>query len=261
MNRYFIVFFLIFYSCFPVLSKPKIQSTYDVEALLQSLTQAKDEEFLLKSLFYIGDERIAEIIRALDNRDENISLQAQRLIRYLGNAQGMNALFDWYRKKEKISILGPVPVPLSDWDYQYITVNYVEKPIYSWRGATSYIIALAIDNSPKAQAILAKLERGLNGEDQGYEGERVLRNMSESKKILDISGQGNLEEKIKKSLFFLQYKYTKYIEVKEIGATKKRDKMLFEVKEMGRFQSRYHIVIQRTKRDWRFFSVTLIDVS
>jgi hypothetical protein len=79
-------------------------------------------------LYKIGDERIADLIRALKDEDREVCRRAQIVIRYLANPEGMRALHDTYAKQGELMFAGTVPVPLDDWDYQFIRSFFLEQP-------------------------------------------------------------------------------------------------------------------------------------
>src|SRR5262249_4389838 len=87
----------------------------DLRRLLLEKPNVKDET--LTTLFSIGDARIQELIRALDDPNTVVRRNAQAVIRYLGNDAGMGALIEGYQKSPIHWLAGPVPLPLRDLDY------------------------------------------------------------------------------------------------------------------------------------------------
>lgn len=79
----------------------------------------------LAILFKVGDEKIAELIRALGDSNEDVKLSAQLIIRYLGNEEGMEAWVRDYESKKTGSVIAPIPTPLRDWDYEFIRSLYL----------------------------------------------------------------------------------------------------------------------------------------
>jgi hypothetical protein len=50
----------------------------------------------LKKLFEKGDERMADLIRALYDTEEKINLNSQVIIKYLAAPKGLDAVEEWY---------------------------------------------------------------------------------------------------------------------------------------------------------------------
>lgn len=69
----------------------------------------------------------------------------------------MHALETWYTNQAEVVNSGPIPLPLSERDYEFIKVHYADKPSITWVSADKYIYALALDGSPKAKALLIKM--------------------------------------------------------------------------------------------------------
>jgi hypothetical protein len=125
--------------------------------LLNSLGSVKDDREVLAALFKHGDDQIADLIEALHDPDPKIRLRAQIVIRYLGNETGLRALEDWYGRQVEIVTSGPIPLPLRGRDYEFIKIQYIDKPSPSWVSAEQYIYALALDGSPRAKALLNEM--------------------------------------------------------------------------------------------------------
>lgn len=122
-----------------------VQANVDTRELLTELKSIKSDREVLTILFKSGDARISDLIEALDDRDRQISLRAQIVIRYLGNDTGMKALESWYKNQSEIVIAGPVPLPLRERDYEFIKDQYIDKPSIKWV-SDKYIYALALDS-------------------------------------------------------------------------------------------------------------------
>src|SRR6266513_958237 len=83
-----------------VRSQPASPSYKDTQRLLSKM-EIPDFDSTLRDLFRLGDERIADLVQALDDKNEAVSLNAQRVIRYLANPVGLKGLTDWYEKRAK----------------------------------------------------------------------------------------------------------------------------------------------------------------
>lgn len=55
----------------------------------------------LRQLFEAADARMADLIRALDDPQKEISINAQVIIRYLAVQESLAALSEWYRKQNE----------------------------------------------------------------------------------------------------------------------------------------------------------------
>lgn len=116
-----------------------------------------NEEFA--RLYEIGDDRIGDLIKALKDGDPEIRRRAQIVIRYLANREGMKALHNIYAKQSEVIIAGTVPVPLDDWDYQFIRSLFF-KWQRQWSGLEyNYVFALMLDGSSKADELLKDIEK------------------------------------------------------------------------------------------------------
>lgn len=61
----------------------------DTRKLLSEMNNRLDDRDKLATLFRVGDERITDLIQALNDPNPDISLRAQVIIRYLGSDVGM----------------------------------------------------------------------------------------------------------------------------------------------------------------------------
>ena len=55
----------------------------------------------LRQLFEEADVRMTDLIQALDDPQQNVSINAQVIINYLGETAGLKALDEWYRKAKE----------------------------------------------------------------------------------------------------------------------------------------------------------------
>lgn len=235
----------------------------DIRKLLSEMNNQHSDKDKLAELFRVGDERITDIIQALDDPDPAISLHAQIVIRYLGNNIGMRGLVEWYGRQKQFAVVGPIPLPLSEWDYKVIYANYVSKPMETWNGAEPYIYALALDGSPKAEAALNEIKNRAGNYDKSATAGRALVHIQrvESKKLL--TGSHDLAKLILNNAFFIAPDDRKYTSAQLVGFSSAEDKALVEVYiNRGRLAEEwYHIVVRRWGQGWKFFSITQIAVS
>ena len=76
-------------------SSGQTSRTYqNTRKMLSEMESVRRDSDRLAMLFEIGDQRIADLIKALDSADPDASIRAQTVIRYLGNIEGMKALHE-----------------------------------------------------------------------------------------------------------------------------------------------------------------------
>jgi HEAT repeat protein len=241
----------------PCLSAGASRQMYQqTRVLLAQNRQLSDES--LSVLFTVGDDRIEDLIRALDDQDEVVRKNAQVTIRYLGNEAGMNVLVDLYTRSSTYSLSGPVPLPLRDWDYRYIRENYV-RGSGGWDSrATSYIYALALDGSPSAAAVLNELNSGNHKTSRHFALDRVMRNAGNAAGPMD----GKLPNTVVDNAFFLSPEDRDQASARVLSFNQAKTKCLIVVLVGGIPSAEtYHVVLQKYGERWKFFSVTQVAVS
>lgn len=248
-----------------VFSASESRMYQDTRKLLSSMDDVRSDSDKLATLFKVGDERIRELIHALDDADSDIRLRAQIVIRYLGNVEGMKALTEWYGKqRNEHPIAGPVPLPLSDWDYKFINMNLIGKAPQTWRDrGVQYIYALAIDDSQQSKTVLDTLVKSGSGVDEntfvGYAIKRVR--MSQPTRLLPA--EKDLAKLVLDNAFFVSTEDHKQASARLLGLSGKKDKALVEVYiNRGRLAEEwYHVVIRKCGQGWKFFSITPVAIS
>lgn len=239
---------------FPV---PQATTYEDTLKLLRSLKNRKDDREILATLFQKGDARIGDLIKVLHEPDRNISLNAQIVIRYLGNRSGMRALEEWYAAQAEIVRSGPNPLPLSERDYRWFS----EQPLRNTESSDVY--ALALDGSPKAQAVLNKMIESYDeSTDAGTSAGEALKRVKVGHPEA-LSGDGDLAELVLKNAFFIDTGSRRYTSARLLGLNGTKDKALVEVYVNRRALAEewYHVVISKCGKSWKFFSITQIAVS
>jgi hypothetical protein len=213
-------------------------------------------------LFNIGDKQIAELTKALNDSNLLVKRNAQVIIRYLRNDSGMSALTASYNKETaSIVVAGPIPIPLSEWDYNYIEKNY-QKDFSGWDiPSTSFIYALAIDSSAKAKTVLNKLiDNAKNNPKADHLAFEKIKSIN-SNEILDDSS--DLAKTVLDKAFFISTDDKKFVTSKIVTFNEAKDKALIEIHiNRGALSEEwYHIVINKTEKGWRFLSITPVAVS
>lgn len=259
------IFAIFILGCFCVLTAfGQSQMTY--QSTLRLLNEMRDvliNRDKLAKLFRVGDERISDLVKALDDPNPDISFRAQIVIRYLGNENGMKGLFEWYSKQGKFRVAGPVPIPLRERDYKVICTQYIDEPPENWVRSESYIYALALDSSPKAKEVLKKLIRIAGNLAEATVANRAIRQVQANQPAKILIGEQDLAELVLSNAFFVSSNDRKYASARLLTLNGARDKALIEVHiNRGALSEEwYHVVIKKCGQNWCFLSITLIAIS
>lgn len=241
------------------------QSYRDIQKKLSTMVSLRLNQDKLASLFEVGDRRILDLIQALDDPDTRISLNAQVVIRYLGNDQGMKALYEWYKKQQReYKVGGPVPVPLSEWDYNYIKLNCVDEPVRTWSDREmQYIYALALDGSPRATGVLIQLVDKARVAAESSSVSQVIKSVTNGNPNRLFGNDKDLAAAVLKNAFFIPANDQKHASASVLAFNATKSKALVEVQiDRGDLsQVWYHVVITRQRGQWAFFSVYQVGIS
>lgn len=230
----------------------------DLRRLLLEKPLIKDET--LTTLFSIGDARIQGLIRALDDPNTVVRRNAQIVIRYLGNDEGMKVLIDGYKKSRVYVLAGPIPLPLRDWDYEYIRKQYLSQSGEWDQSTASYMYALALDGSPEAVALLSELNAQI---EKGAISYHYALQQVKSIKSNWLGKEPDLVKLVVDNAFFISSDHLEHASGKLLGFNYAKDKALIEVNVGGvpLAEERYHVVLQSHREGWRVFSVRRVAVS
>ncbi|HLA12651.1 MAG TPA: hypothetical protein VJ023_18845 [Pyrinomonadaceae bacterium] len=231
--------------------------------LLFGLNGVRGREEELVRLFRQGDDRIADLIRALDDSDRVVSRNAQVIIRYLGNEMGMRAVIQGYGKGETYVIAGPVPLPLREWDYKYINDYYSGQPKNWDNRLASYVYALGFDASPEAKAALDRLVKSVDRIDESTAAGRAFVHVTRGQRNKLLSGQRELGKLVLDNAFFIAAGDRSNTSARLLGFDGAQDKALVEVHIDGGplAEEWYHVVIIKCDQGWKFYSITQVAVS
>jgi hypothetical protein len=203
----------------------------------------------LANLFKVGDKRISDLITALDDKDKDVSLHAQLVIRYLGNEIGMKELRSRYKSGKENREAGPIPIPLSDSDYSFINNFYLGRGSNTWH-IREYMYALALDSSPEATKIFARLR-------DKYElpGDTSIDIINEP-----LDADKEIAKVVLENAFFISQEDRKYTISHLLAFNEAQDKALIEVyvNRGALAEEWHHVVISRSGKGWKFFSVTMV---
>ena len=232
---------------------------------LSSMESVKNDPEELAALFKTGDRHIEDLIQALDDPDRDISIRAQTVIRYLGNERGMRKLIEWYDKRPtEVPIAGPVPLPLSEWDYEFINIFLLPKSPDMWREiGVRYIYALAIDDSDRSQRVLeAVVKNGSAASLDGFVG-RAISQVPMAKRGELIGRRKDLARLVLENAFFVSQWDKKYTTARLLGFNGSKDKALIEVyiNRGPLAEEWHHVVIRKRDSGWKFFSITEVGLS
>jgi hypothetical protein len=214
----------------------------------------------LSELFRIGDEKIEELVKALDDPNEEVSLNAQMVIRYLANEVGLKALSEYYaRQAGEYSVAGPIPTPLTDSDYSAISYC-VRKNIKCLR--ENEIYALALDKSARSRQLLAEvIKANAKPSPETFTGRALIGIRSAHTGVL--RGGKSVASLVFKNAFFLGKGMRKRSSARLLAFNGAKDKALIEVAWGGGplATETYHVVVSKYGNGWRFSSVTLASFS
>jgi len=229
----------------------------DTRGLLSKMKDYNLHPERLAALLRIGDVRIRDLVHALDDPDEEINLNAQRVIRYLGNEVGLKGLADYYRKpREEHRGVGPIPIPLIDWDYELIKSNLSSLVV-------DQIYALALDNSARARELLRSLMSANPTPSPDTFTGHALISIKSSNPNRALAGSKDLAKLVLKNAFFVDKDDKKYAAARLIGFNGLKDKVVIEVYiNRGPLSTeKYHVVVSKYESGWKFFSITQVSVS
>ena len=233
---------------------PMDKTYQETRELLASLDSVKNNREILATLFKTGDARIDELIKALDDPDPKVSLRAQRVIRYLGNPAGIKALEDWYNEKTDIILSGPIPIPLTQRDYEIVESQSADENF-------QYVYALALDGSERAQQLLKVMTKAKLPD--GSSTKAALNRVNGSQPANLMTERIGLARLVLRNAFFVAPISRPYATAKLLALNQAKNKALIEVyvNPAPLAEEVYHVVISKRDRGWQFFSITQIAVS
>jgi hypothetical protein len=235
----------------------------DTRKLLSALGSVRGMDAQLATLFQTGDERISDLVQALNDPDQTVRRNAQVVIRYLGNDEGMKALIEKYGTSETIMLAGSVPLPLREWDYKFISTYYQNRPQEWDTRAGAYIYALAFDGSPKAKAMLDGMVRSANKNEGSAVAHLAIENVQTGQTQKLLTGQDDLAGLVQSNAFFVAPEDRQHTSARLLGLNGLKDKALVEIHiNRGRLSEEwYHVVVKKCGPGWKFFSITQVAVS
>ncbi len=177
----------------------------------------------LAELFRIGDARVGDLVKALDDPDKEISVNAQTLIRYLGNDAGLKGLNKYYESRRKAYLTsGPIPIPLIDEDYKTAKSNLPAL-------GEEYIYALLLDDSARARELLASLVRSNNPPSSDTLIGRALMSAESVDPKRALTGDPDVAKLVMGNAFFVSEVDKQYASARLVGYNGAKDKAVVEV--------------------------------
>lgn len=230
-----------------------------IRELLVQYGNNRSETKALGILFNRADASVPELVHLLDDNDEEVSLAAQRVIRYSGNLESVAGLYAWYARRTRevgvISITGPIVLPLRDADYTYIGKYLLmdEDGIFT---AEEYLYALALDDSPSAKQMLARVKQGASFRDSSF-ASHALRAIKTRKPGQVCRRAEDIPRWLPREAFFLSDQDRRYTTARILGYNGEGNKVLVEV-YIGRgplAEEWYNVVLRKGARGWRFVTI------
>ena len=255
MKKTVLVLFLILLfniNVFPGKENKLTVSSKKIYKLLEKMDNSTDDKRLAK-LFEMGDENIDELIESLKVLNTKVQLNAQKVIRYLANEKGMKAVFESYKTNNQYSFVYPVPIPLNDWDYEFLDKNCLQTPVCDVDYA--YATALILDNSKKSLQIYNSIRDRIAVSEQPL-----------FKKILETQGdlvsqETNLEKLIEKQL--IPSSELKCTTISLLAYSSKKDKALVElyINHGVLAEEWFNLVLKKTSNGWQIISLAQTAIS
>lgn len=250
-----IIFLSLFWLNNVVIAQSLIPTTRN---LLLQLKVDGGQNNNLAILFNEGEDRNNDLIELLKDPDSTIRRNAQIIIRYLNNLDGMNALFSSYEKNE-FSIVGQISAPLHDWDYEFVNSTLLGKPENFGQISTEYLYALALDKSPRSKKLLLELIKTakLAKTDPFVINTVINENFGKS---FRVEGNDDLAKIVLKNSTFLPDIAKKNSTAKIIAYNSDKSKALIEIYvNYGVLaEETYHIVVSKTGNFWSISSISQI---
>jgi hypothetical protein len=239
-------------------SQGTVHADGQVRQLLVDMNTRHRSTKQLATLFRDGDEKIDNLIGALEDPDKNVRLNAQIVIRYLGNDRGMKTWSRVYKEDPEGSLTGPIPIPVSEGDYEFIRSQYLQRGVKPEALLDACLFALALDGSPPAMKLLSEIILNVN-----KNGFKLQESRYTEARTVKISAAVDLPTAVLRRAAFLDASDRRYATAKVIAYSGANDKALIEIHiDRGPLAEEWwHVVVKRVDQGWSLFSITQIAVS
>jgi hypothetical protein len=245
-----------------IFSLLKPQQLPEVDSRVEEILRSDSFQYSgMAQIFQRGTSLIPQLVSDLNNPDDTVSDNAQLMLRIIGDEGGIEALHDWYGKPRPVLriVNGPIPSPLTDWDYKHIETAILSRPYREWKTeGVNYLIALVVDGSPRAKEMLKKMLGDAPIESDGVTpvselASRIRKGPTQGQ--LCTSPAGAIEDVVFENAFFLTPGERRRTEVKVLGYDDQNQSALVTVSQM--FGNTFLVVLARTGSCWRYRSVSL----
>ncbi len=215
----------------------------------------------MAKIFEEGSPLVPQLIVLLNDHDGSVSDNAQLMLRIIGDAPGIQALQDWYQQPRPAlrMVNGPVPSPLTDWDYGHIETAILSHRYQEWKTeAVNYLLALFVDGSPRADQMLKKM---LN--EVPPNGPTVVSNlagrMRDNSPHTERCFSGVIEKEIVEGAFFLSPAEKKRSVVNILAYDEGHRRALVTVSQT--FGNTFLVVLSRGESCWQYQSISLYSIN
>lgn len=248
--------------CFLLISCSSSEQSQDnYEETRKLLAESRISEENLYKFFQNDKELTADLIKALSDKDKSVRDNAQTVIRFTGNRQALEAMYDWLSRnalKEKDFPNSPIPVPINDWEYEFEKKGYM----YLSRSNLDNGYALLFDGSEKAMAFFDKLVEHENQSQYDSGKGKLLERLREIEIGKPFEENGDLANAVLHTSFFqlrTDNRFSKstadVLKVNSLLYNSSKTRALLEVQnEDGTFE----VTVEKTGDNlWKFYSVVM----
>lgn len=214
----------------------------------------------LSNLFQIGDSKIDELIKYLDDSDEKARYNAQLVIRYLGNQKGMDAVISKYLSNKKHSPVPPIPLPLREPDYNFIETNYLKKDIRKSIIFEEYLYALCLDRTGRSREVFESLVKKIKANKFKIDRNKYK---NTANVVLTVPDESQLASSCLQHSIFISEQERILARTSLLAVNSNKSKALIEIYVNGGplATKTYHVVLEKMNETWRFYSISLVLIS
>ena len=258
-------FTLVYCATLCLFGQTAISSEHSIRQLLVEYDNTASNTTALAALFERADTSVDELVRLLDDPDEKVSISAQRVIRYSGNPTAVQKLYSWYDQRlleDGVYVSsGPIVVPLPDKDYRRIERSLQSEEMSLSRDE-EFIYALALDNSPKAKAMLDRIKTEVRFE-EGTSGHHAIDRIVSGDPQQICPDVRDVSQWLPRKAFFLSDSDRKFTTARILGYNGSRTRVLVDV-YINRgvlAEEWFHVVLEKGAIGWRFVAIYQTGVS
>jgi hypothetical protein len=239
-----------------VLLPPALNGAESPKSVRQRLLAPGFESEGMTKIFALGSAAVPLLVEALDDPEREVSDKAQRMLRLIGDEAGIRALHDWYgTPRPETRVVGsPVAVPIQEWDFRQIERVLDEAPQSFAKTSESYLLALAIDGSPRAERALARAFEALGDRAHSITVvPPVMDHIAAGREQARACVPGKPEAFLRGNSFFLSPEDQGDTTIRLLAQADEKKRALLATSQI--FGGTYLIVLRNTGGCWRFLSV------